>query len=133
MPSVHHNSYVRCVRPATSEGELPYHQDSRVLDCPLVNIWIPFVDCGRNRPTLEVLPLRLFDLVPTISGEDGHLAQIGAEITAAAFQERFGADSGWHPEMAKGDVLVFSGLTVHRSYVTSAMDHERASIDLRLI
>src|SRR5258708_14660609 len=132
QPAVHHDSYVRCVRPITGEGELPYHQDSRVLKCPLINVWLPFVDCGRDRPALEVIPQRLYDLTPTTQGDHSRLAEIGVEIDAATVRDTFGPDNAWHPEMAKGDALVFYCTTIHRSYVTPAMRIERTSIDLRL-
>src|SRR3954468_18761924 len=46
-------SYVRAARPEQESLHIPYHQDSRILGCELVNLWIPLCACGRERPGLE--------------------------------------------------------------------------------
>jgi hypothetical protein len=44
----------------------------------------------------------------------------------------YGSQSLWHPALGPGDALVFSGTTIHRTYVTPNMTEPRMSIEFRL-
>ncbi|MBV8165675.1 MAG: hypothetical protein JO021_02705 [Alphaproteobacteria bacterium] len=127
-------SYVRRADLDDPNLQLPFHQDSRILGVPLVNLWIPLSDCGRAIPGLEVVTQRIDGLISTLPhGSPGTLyADHGIEIDAATVLAGY-PDSLWHPEFAAGDVLVFRGTTVHRTYVTPGMSGGRMSIDLRLV
>jgi hypothetical protein len=129
----HPLSFVRSARPSEADLQIPYHQDSRILGCDLVNLWIPLADCGRALPGLEVVTQRLHALAPTGPSAGNLYAEMGVEIETAWVHDMFGVDSLWHPEFQVGDVLVFFGTTVHRTYVTKQMQGERLSIDLRLV
>jgi len=127
-------SWVRCSEPGHRDLELPFHQDSRILNAPLVNLWIPLSDCGRDIPGLEIVTRRIDGLIATLPHDPtrnfyaGHGLEIDPDIILAAF-----ADALWHPEFKAGDVLMFRGTTVHRTHVTPTMAGERMSIDLRMV
>lgn len=127
------HAYVRTSTPGEADLVLPFHQDSRIVGLPLINMWIPLSDCGRTIPGLEVVARKLGVLETLPVGTSGNFyAGHGMEIDAKLVLDTY-ADDLWHPEFKAGDVLIFLGTTVHRSYVTAAMTGSRTSIDLRLI
>jgi ectoine hydroxylase-related dioxygenase (phytanoyl-CoA dioxygenase family) len=119
----------------TDEGaalRLPFHQDERVLDRPLVNAWIPFVACGRDRPGLEVVRQPLDAVVPAARHDRSIYGRAGVEIPAPIVRAEYRGRL-WAPELNAGDVLVFPGTTIHRSHVTKDMAGTRTSVDLRFV
>jgi hypothetical protein len=132
-PTVRH-AYVRRADLDEANLQLPFHQDSKLLGVPLINLWIPLTDCGRTTPGLEVVAQRIDGLVSTVPhGSAGTLyAEHGIEIEAATILAAFG-DRLWHPEFKVGDVMMFRGTTVHRTHVVPGMVGGRMSIDLRLV
>lgn len=132
QPAVHAKSYARCARPGGQDLELPFHQDSRILGEPLLNIWVPLMDCGQDCPSLEVLAQRLHALEPTSAHLGNVYARAGVEIDAATLTAKYGTDRLWHPPFRRGDAFLFYGTTVHRTWVTPGMAKDRISIDLRL-
>ena len=131
--SVHDWSYARCARANHNVLQLPFHQDSRIVGVPLVNVWIPLSACGVEIPGLEVVALPLGDLEQTITEGENLYAGMGVEIAADHVLARFGAQALYHPAFAPGDALFFQGTTIHRTYVTQTMRRERISIDMRLV
>jgi ectoine hydroxylase-related dioxygenase (phytanoyl-CoA dioxygenase family) len=111
---------------------LPFHRDQTVIGSRLLNIWIPLVACGRDAPGLEL-----------VAGSDGTPLDPAnplaaglverARLDEASVLEAFPAEALWRPVLAPGDVLVFSGETIHRTYIAPGMKRPRASIDLRLV
>jgi len=107
---------------------LPYHQDfaytchySRFLVC-----WTPLTACGVDAPGLELV-------------SDAHhhelkhgrasLWEYGVDgCTAKALSER-----GIGLELSPGDVVLFTSLTPHRTYVTEEMTKPRLAIDFRAV
>ena len=107
---------------------LPYHQDfaytrhySHFLVC-----WTPLNACGIDAPGLELVPdahHREFD------HDRSWLWEYGLdESTATSLAAR-----GMAPELAPGDVVLFTSLTPHRTYVTDEMAQTRIAIDFRAV
>ncbi len=132
----HPHSFLRRVEPDDSEIgsglKLPFHQDQKVLERTLLNAWIPFVDCGVDRPSLEVVARRLDSELPT-EQHDRHIYGLAGVEIPADVVERDHGDALWAPELMGGDALLFLGTTIHRSHVTDAMMHHRVSLDLRFV
>lgn len=131
-------SSIRCARSGHGNLTLPYHQDSRIVAVlaptlgplpPLINMWVPFEDCGVDRPGLEVVNRPTAELLPTGGADDGIYAQMGVEIAP----ETIASGDRWHPAFTAGDFFLFKGTTIHRTHVTSTMTHERISADVRLL
>ena len=106
-PKVYTNSLVRRVGPKASSVHLPFHQDQRLLEKPLVNIWIALSESGRYAPGLEIVVANSEELLPT-SGDPGSvMGFMRHEISEKTVLERFGKDALWRPVLAAGDALVF--------------------------
>jgi hypothetical protein len=87
---------------------------------PVVTCWIALVPCGVVAPGLELVTRRF----------EGLLAP--ADLMDERVGMRFAVEELWRPVMAPGDVLLFRGDILHRTYVTPAMTEDRTSIELRL-
>ena len=132
----HPHSFLRAVSAEDEEAgdglRLPFHQDQRVLDRRLVNAWIPFVACGRDRPGLELVRRPLDGLVPAALHANSIYGLTGIEIPAPIVRVEY-RGLLWAPDMMPGDALVFPGTTIHRSHVTPGMTGTRTSVDLRFV
>ena len=131
--AVHDWSYTRCARCNHNVLQLPFHQDTRILGVPLVNVWIPLSACGVEIPGLEVVARPLPELEETINEGENLYAGMGVEIAAKGVLKKFGEQALWHPAFVPGDALMFQGTTIHRTHVTPTMRRERISIDMRLV
>ena len=108
----------------------PFHQDSVAVPVGtrLLTCWVPMDDCGLESPGFEVVTKRIDDEFPI--SETPHTnhetSEIDESVVRHAVQGRL-----WHPVFRTGDVLVFDGLTVHRSFVRPSMTKVRHSVELR--
>ncbi len=114
---------------------VPFHQDASFLGNAglVLNFWIPLVACGRDAPGLEVVmehPQGSIDRDSAVN-QPSLPDYSGIDIPDEEVMRRFGADKLWHPEMEPGDVLVFSNLTVHRTYMHAGMSRDRISLEVR--
>jgi hypothetical protein len=139
------NSYVRRQRleeklSATRE----FHQDNALIanHDTLLTCWIPFMDCGIDTPSLEVLAFPVHNLLcpnPNAQGKNTFFIykqpnthQVGGVLGEAEVLSEFGEEFLWHPSFSLGDVMIFSGTTVHRTYITPQMTKNRYGIDVRV-
>ena len=126
-----HSSYIRTISPGPEE--LPFHQDQTLVESALLNIWLPLTPCGTDAPGLEVALTPKTELLATTGPQESNRLVERKQITRELIVDTFGERALWHPTFEPGDALVFSGSTVHRTYVTEAMTEPRTSIELRLI
>jgi hypothetical protein len=113
---------------------VPFHQDAIFLGNPglILNFWIPLVPCGITAPGLEVVldhPGEI--LTPKGGAELLNTDYSGIELSYDEVVRRWGKDKLWHPALDRGDVMVFSHLTVHRTYQTADMTQPRISLEMR--
>ncbi len=88
--------------------------------------------CGVTAPGLEVVldhPGEI--LTPAAGAELLSTDYSGIELSYDEVVRRWGKDKLWHPALDRGDVMVFSHLTVHRTYQTAAMTQPRISLEMR--
>jgi len=130
--SYYQHDTVRYQRPDISHLSYPFHQDGsyhsrdpRQHDS--LTTWLPFLDCGVDAPALQLVPHRLDEILPLPEGKQMPYLFCDEEEVL----QRFGARL-WAPVMRAGDVLLFDGFTVHRSYITAGMVRERNNADLRV-
>lgn len=135
-------SSFRTARADAANLQIPYHQDARILavlapnlgvNPRLINVWIPLVACGVDCPGLEMVNHRTDGLMPVIEGQGSYYASIGAEIAEAMVQRMVEPSDLWHPPVNVGDLFLFLGTTIHRTYVKPGMTGERVSADIRLM
>lgn len=114
---------------------VPFHQDGSFLgESPLIlNFWTPLTTCGVDCPGLELVTVGLERLLPTYGEFDGQDpgAYQDIDISEAFIDKLFGKRFLWHPEIRQGDVMLFSHLTLHRTYMTPDMNRTRISAELR--
>lgn len=114
---------------------VPFHQDGSFLGAnPLfLNFWTPLTPCGKDRPGLELVTVPMDRLIPPAGEFDG--GDTGAyhdiDLSQAFIEKLFDRKFFWHPEMALGDVLIFSQMTLHRTHLTPEMTKQRISVELR--
>jgi len=81
--------------------------------------WIALTPCGEFAPSLEWADTVQTRLLTPTELTDAHVA---AAHAGHPFVQAF---------MAAGDVLLFDGLLLHRTYLSAAMSQRRASLELR--
>lgn len=127
-------SSVRSMVPGPQALPLAFHQDQTIMQRPVVNVWIPLSDCGIVSPSLEIAVTggrnKALETSP-LAGSD--IPADRARIEDATVLEEFGGDSLWRPAFQIGDVLVFNGMTPHRTYLTAQMTEPRLSCELRFV
>jgi len=129
-------SFVRRVEPDDVETgdalRLPFHQDQKILQSNLINIWTPFRDCGVTAPSLEVVARRLITLEANQTHEGSLYGRLGVEIPADKVIKDH-PRALFAPPLSAGDALIFLGTTIHRTHIVPGMSERRDSVDLRLI
>jgi hypothetical protein len=76
---------------------------------------------------LEVYPFKVNEILPLPEGKQMPYLFSDEREVLRRFGERM-----WTPTMSPGDVLIFDGFTIHRSYVAEHMSKVRTSADIRV-
>lgn len=117
---------LRIVRPgrAVDRG---WHQDGAFLgaDVRSLNMWIALSDCGRNAPTLQMLPRRL----DSVLGSGGADAAFSWSMSTADVERLAGANGTQWLEFAAGDAIFFDHLNLHSTAIDENMTEERLAIE----
>ena len=87
----------------------------------MLTCWIPLVPCGENAPGLEFVAVPVDELLAPASLLD-------QSIRSTHASEKF-----WKPSMHPGDIVLFRSGVIHRTHVTTAMQSDRTSIELRFV
>lgn len=131
-------STLRRQSPVGGNPPVPFHQDAMFLGNrrKALNLWMPLTPCGENHPGLEVIshPVEVLWESDWVQQEKTPTLQAGYDALAIAperLEAAFAPDDFWHPVMQPGDVLVFSNLTLHRTFLHPAMNQPRISLELR--
>jgi hypothetical protein len=111
--------------PIDSAGE--WHQDGAFLGESVrsLNVWIALDHCGRDAPTMDVVPRRFDHVVPT--GTDG--TPFDWAVAPSVVDDVAGAVGTLRPDFAPGDVLLFDHLFLHRTAAEPTMTAERHAIE----
>lgn len=128
------NTLFRRQGPTTQNAPVPFHQDSQFLgvSANCVNIWTPLVPCGEDAPGLELIlkPMRQILATPGGQATDGQ-GYASIDLGLERIQQLFPATSFWHPILEVGDVLLFTHMTIHRTYQLPTMTKPRFSLEIR--
>lgn len=111
--------------PAHSGGD--WHQDGAFLgeEIGTVNFWLALDHCGRDAPTMDIVPRRLDHVVQTGTAGAHFEWAVAPDVARAAAGEA----GVLRPEFAPGDVLFFDHLFLHRTATTPEMRRDRHAIE----
>ena len=84
---------------------------------PMITCWLSLTDCGELAPGLELLDLRLNRLLPPEALTHEAICSRGKRFL--------------RPVLNGGDLLIFDGSLLHRTYVHPGMNRDRTSVELR--
>jgi hypothetical protein len=118
-------SVLRRVSPKTSGAD--WHQDGAFLGEGIrsLNVWLTLSRCGDVAPGMDVVPLRLEQIVET--GTDG--ANFDWSVSPAVV-ERVGGETGVvRPVFEAGDALLFDHMFLHRTASEPSMTLDRYAIE----
>ena len=118
-------SVLRRVSPRTAGAD--WHQDGAFLGEGIrsLNVWVTLSRCGDVAPGMDVVPVRLEQIVET--GTDG--ANFNWSVSPAVV-ERVAGDAGVvRPVFEAGDALLFDHMFLHRTASDPGMSSERYAIE----
>ena len=118
-------SVLRRVSPKTSGAD--WHQDGAFLGEGIrsLNVWLTLSRCGDVAPGMDVVPLRLEEIVET--GTDG--ANFDWSVSPAVVEDVAGDTGVVRPLFDAGDALLFDHMFLHRTASDPAMSSERYAIE----
>jgi hypothetical protein len=113
-------THIRSFKPRSEKWFGEFHQDNKLYDmkAEILTLWFPFRYEHGRMPSLEFLPVKANDHLPTVTrcGIDNDL---------------FHTDAFWRPAYRLGDAMLLSGFVPHRTYIEPGMTQERISVDFR--
>lgn len=123
----------RIVDASRPAGHLGFHRDEDLLEQRVLNVWIALAACGTDAPGLEVVvgsERAAFDPVgdPAADRKAERHRLDERDVIAAC-----GRDAVFCPAFERGDAMIFSGATVHRTCLRPEMTQRRLSLELRLV
>lgn len=118
-------SFDKCtLRRVHPNGWSSWHQDGAFMGAEVraLNLWITLSECGRDAPSLEIVPCRLNRILKTGAFFDWDVAPelIAKELPGIAPVA---------PELEPGDALLFDHFFLHRTYRTDAMTKPRYALE----
>jgi hypothetical protein len=115
------------LRHVPPESGTDWHQDGAFLGKGIkaLNVWVALTDCGIDAPGLDLVPLRLDDVLPTGTGGAYFDWAVGPEVVAG-LEDRAPVV---RPTFHAGDVMLFDELFLHRTAVDEAMTERRYAIE----
>ena len=104
-----------------------WHQDGAFMGTGLdsLNVWTSLSQCGSTAPGMDMLPVRLEDIVPT--GTEG--THFDWSVSPAMLAQAAGGNPPVRPEFGPGDVVFFDELFMHRTASEPHMTEERYAIE----
>jgi hypothetical protein len=114
------------LRKALPEIAGGWHQDGRFMGEPRsLNVWLSLSRCGDVAPSMDVVPKRLNELVPT--GGDG--AYLDFMNSAENVEKAAGETGIVRPIFNPGDALLFDDLFMHQTGSDPSMPNPRYAIE----
>ncbi|MBK5110614.1 MAG: phytanoyl-CoA dioxygenase family protein [Thermoleophilia bacterium] len=115
------------LRRVPPEAGTAWHQDGAFLgDVKALNVWMSLSRCGDIAPSLDIVPKRIEEILPT--GTDDAL--FPWSISDKVAEEAAGDTPILRPIFNPGDVILFDDVNVHRTGVDSeTMTENRYAIE----
>jgi len=124
---------LRRVSPIPNDGFSDYfgangwHQDGAFLGNGIrtVNLWIALTDCGVDAPTMDMVPKRLHEIVPTGTRGAAFDWSVSREIV-----DQYSQDSPpVRLQFKAGDAILFDELNLHCTAIAQDMTKDRYAIE----
>jgi hypothetical protein len=117
------------LRRVTCDGNTAngWHQDGAFLGKGIrtINLWIALSDCGVDAPTMDMVPKRLREIVPTGTHGAAFDWSVSREIV-----DRFSADSPpVRLQFKAGDAIFFDEMNLHCTAIAPGMTKDRFAIE----
>ena len=113
--------------PKDLNAENGWHQDGAFLGQGIrtVNVWIALTDCGVDAPSMDMVPRRMTDIVPT--GTEG--AMFDWSVSQLAVRDAAGDTPPVRLQFREGDAIIFDEMNLHRTGVSPGMTKDRFAIE----
>jgi len=104
-----------------------WHQDGAFLGQGIrtVNVWIALTDCGVDAPSMDMVPRRMTDIVPT--GTEG--AMFDWSVSQLAVRDAAGDTPPVRLQFREGDAIIFDEMNLHRTGGSPGMTKDRFAIE----
>jgi hypothetical protein len=127
----HYPPQLRRIDPSNIKTALPYHQDYYYNDKyeNIMVVFTPLCGCGIAAPSIELVERKITDRINHVTSDE--IWEFGVcQDELKKIQED---SSSRCLELNIGDVVVFDGLTLHRTFVDENMHSLRYSVDARAV
>ena len=113
--------------PSTLDTANGWHQDGAFLGDGIrtVNLWIALTDCGVDAPTMDMVPKRLHEIVPTGTHNAAFNWSVAREVV-----DQYSQDSPpVRLQFKAGDAILFDEMNLHCTAVAAGMTKDRYAIE----
>lgn len=113
--------------PSTLDTTNGWHQDGAFLGDGIrtVNLWIALTDCGVDAPTMDMVPKRLHEIVPTGT----HGAAFDWSVAREVVDEYSQDLPPVRLQFKAGDAILFDEMNLHCTAVAPGMTKDRYAIE----
>jgi len=113
--------------PKDHNAENGWHQDGAFLGQGIrtVNVWIALTDCGVDAPSMDMVPRRMAEIVPT--GTEG--AMFDWSVSQLAVRDAAGDTPPVRLQFREGDAIIFDEMNLHRTGGGPGMTKDRFAIE----
>ena len=113
--------------PSTLDTANGWHQDGAFLGDGIrtINLWIALTDCGIDAPTMDMVPRRLHEIVPTGT----HGAAFDWSVSREIVDENSGDLGPVRLQFKAGDAILFDEMNLHCTAIAPGMTKDRFAIE----
>jgi hypothetical protein len=104
-----------------------WHQDGAFLgkDIRSLNVWVALTDCGIDSPSMDMIPRRLHEIVPT--GTEG--AMFKWSVSPLMFDQVCESGKPQHLIFKAGDAIIFDEMNLHKTSTSPEMSAKRYAVE----
>ena len=113
--------------PCTLDTANGWHQDGAFLGDGIrtINLWIALTDCGIDAPTMDMVPKRLQEIVPTGTHSAAFNWSVAREVV-----DQYSHDAPpVRLQFKAGDAILFDEMNLHCTAISNEMTKDRYAIE----
>lgn len=113
--------------PPTVDSDNGWHQDGAFLGRGIraLNVWVALSDCGEDSPSMDMVPRRLTEILPT--GTEG--AMFSWSVSPKVVESVLLHQPATHLTFRAGDAIIFDEMNLHRTSTLPGMTKNRMAIE----